>query len=152
MKWYHLNWTIKWDKKKSVYDMVMGVLVVHAIMSQFALWWQHYLYNSIWFLYLVHLTTPGNTSLFLKYRISPVFKWMAAVKEYWKRFKSIYFFLEVGSHVNNIFWKKIFLKPVSTLILKCSDQHQGYVNSHGRLQANASKWRMIRSGFLECRL
>lgn len=91
MKWYHLNWTIKWDKK-SVYDMVMGVLVVHAIMSQFALWWKHYLYNSIWFLYLVHLTTPGNTSLFLKYRISPVFKWMAAVKEYWKRFKSIYFF------------------------------------------------------------
>lgn len=77
---------------------------------------------------------------------------MAAVKEYWKRFKSIYFFLEVGSHVNDIFWKKIFLKPVSTLILKCSDQHQGYVNNHGRLQANASKWRMIRSGFLECRL
>lgn len=96
MKWYHLNWTIKWDKKKSVYDMVMGVLVVHAIMSQFALWWKHYLYNSIWFLYLVHLTTPGNTSLFLKYRISPVFKWMAAVKEYWKRFKCIYFFFGSG--------------------------------------------------------
>lgn len=37
------------------------------------------------------------------------------------------------------FEKKIFLKPVSTLILKFSDQHQGYVNNHGRLQANASK-------------
>lgn len=32
MKWYYLNWIIKWDKKKSVYDMVMGVLVVYVIM------------------------------------------------------------------------------------------------------------------------